>query len=179
MKLFAAIRPPASTVRELTRLQRGVTGAKWSAPEKLHITLGFFGEVNAAQADVLKKELTKVAVPDIEIQLSGAGHFGENEPHAIWIGVASSPELTRLHEACCNAARAAGIKMETRPFMPHITLAYLKRTTDFGCVAAFENRLSVYAAAPFMADGFNLYSSWAVKDKPNIYRQEANYRITR
>ena len=43
--LFAAIRPPSGVIKAVSRLQKGVPGARWSGPEKLHITVGYFGEV--------------------------------------------------------------------------------------------------------------------------------------
>lgn len=177
MKLFAALKPTPDIITELTHLQRSVSNAKWSAPEKLHITLGYFGEVTFDQAETLDDELAKLSMPAFDVELFGVGHFGRSEPHAIWIGVKPSDALTRLHKHCRRAARYAHIKMEARPFLPHVTLAYLRRDPDVRDVVAFEKRNANFEAEPFMVDSFALYSSQSRKNGPNIYTQEATYPL--
>lgn len=177
MHLFAAIRPPDNIVRSLTRLQKGVSGAKWSAPEKLHITLGYFGDVDADRADSLDLELADLKMDGFEVELSGAGHFGRSEPHAIWVGVKPSAALSRLHKHCRRAAHYVKLDMDARPFMPHITLAYLKSDPNIDRVVAFEKRLADYEAGPFLVDQFHLYSSRQTKNKPNTYQIEASYPL--
>jgi len=84
MILFAAIKLPYHIAKDLTRFQKGVAGAKWSGAEKLHITLGYFGEVDDDRAEILDDQLASKAFSSFELSLKGAGHFGQAEPHAIW-----------------------------------------------------------------------------------------------
>lgn len=177
MHLFTAIRPPENIVRALTRLQKGVSGAKWSAPEKLHITLGYFGDVDADKADSLDLELEALKMDGFEVELSGAGHFGRSEPHANWIGVKPSDALTKLNKHCRRAARYVKIEMDARPFQPHITLAYLKPDPNIDRIIAFEKRLANFHAGPFFVDQFHLYSSLRSRNKPNTYQIEASYPL--
>jgi len=51
LKLFAAILLPEKIAQDVVREQKGVSGAKWVSEEKLHITLGFFGEVDLDQSE--------------------------------------------------------------------------------------------------------------------------------
>ncbi|MGB6317354.1 MAG: 2'-5' RNA ligase family protein, partial [Litorimonas sp.] len=83
MILFTAIRPPSGVIRAVSRLQKGVPGARWSAPEKLHITVGYFGEVSETLAEELDAELARRPLPSLELSLRGAGHFGRSEPHQL------------------------------------------------------------------------------------------------
>ena len=46
MRLFVAIPLPEDIGDGLSRICAGVPGAKWVAPENLHITLRFIGEVD-------------------------------------------------------------------------------------------------------------------------------------
>lgn len=177
MKLFAAIRPPEFVIRQLVRHQKGVSGAKWSDPEKLHITLGYFGEVDDEYAEILDTELARQHMTGFDVLLKGAGHFGSSEPHAIWVGVEPSSHLSALHRHCRRAARAAKIEMETRNYLPHITLAYLKRDPAIDRIVAFEKRLAEFQAGPFLVDEFFLYSSWQSKNGPNKYKVEASYPL--
>lgn len=159
------------------REQKGVSGARWTDGEKLHITLGFFGEVDDDRAEMLDAELARLSLRSFEISLSGAGHFGRAEPHAIWVGVDAHPALTRLNEHCKTAARRAGIAMEKRKYTPHVTLAYLKPFSPIDRVIAFERRLADFELGPILADEFKLYSSHRKTRGPNLYREEASYPL--
>ena len=181
MILFAAIKLPPRLTQDIARVQRGVSGARWSAPEKLHITTGFFGEVDNDHAELLDYELARHPLPSFELELEGAGHFGHDEPHAIWLGVKDSPELARLHKHCKSAARRAGVTMEKRNYKPHVTLAYMNRSAylkEVGPVdriIAFEKRLARFNCKPFLVDEFFMFSSHRKAKGANIYRIEASY----
>lgn len=176
-RLFAAIKLPEFIVDELTDLQKGVPDAKWSDAEKFHITLGFFGDMDEAQAEVLDQYLADIRQSPFEISLSGAGHYGRAEPHSIWIGVNESSELSELARAVRKAARASGTQMDKREFRPHITLAYLRAFPDIQAVAAWEQCHSSYQSDPFWVNGFYLQSSWRRKSGANRYETEASYPL--
>lgn len=175
MKLFTALRLPPEIVRDITRVQRGVAGARWVAPEKLHITTGFYGDVSDDQAEALDFELAKKPIKSFEIQLEGAGHFGHESPHAIWLGVKESAPLLALHERCKNAARRAGIIMERRNYRPHVTLAYLGVHPAIDRVIAFERRAGRFNTKPLLMDHMVMLSSWQKARGMNEYREEAAY----
>ncbi len=177
MRLFAAIKPPEPIIGKLGRLQKAVSGARWSPPEKLHITVGFFGDVDDDHAEILDMELARYKCAGFDLSLSGVGHFGEKTPHAIWAGLAPSPPLLDLHKHCRRAARAAKINMETRVFRPHITLAYLKPTAPLSRIIAFEKNGAGFQTPPFLVDRFYLLSSHRKKTGPNAYREEACYPL--
>lgn len=177
IKLFAAIALPPDIVSRLTKLQRGVAGARWVAPEKLHITVGYFGTVDDEQAEMLDVELARPVSGSFEVTLRGAGHFGNKEPHAIWMGVEDNPALTLLHKHCKKAARRAGITMEKRHYRPHVTMAYLKPEPRIDRVVNFEFRLAEFTLGPFLVDQFSLFSSHENKRGANTYVQQATYPL--
>ena len=51
MRLFVALSLPETVQDRLSDLCQGVPSAKWVAPENLHLTLRFIGEVDHAEAD--------------------------------------------------------------------------------------------------------------------------------
>ena len=175
MILFSALQLPDKLVRDIVRVQRGVAGARWVEPEKLHITTGYYGDLSHDQAEVLDDELAKIRVSAFDLQLEGAGHFGGLEPRALWLGVKSSPPLAALHEKCRAAARRAGVTMEKRKYMPHVTLAYLREFPPIDRVIAFEKRLSRFNTAPFIIDQMVMMSSLPRPKGQNLYREEATY----
>lgn len=177
MILFAAIRPPSGVIKAVSRLQKGVPGARWSAPEKLHITVGYFGEVSETLAEELDEELARRPLPSMELVLKGASHFGRAEPHQIHLRVDANAALTQLHRQCKRVARELNIPMERREYRPHLTLAYLKPFPDLEKLATFEQRHARTEIGPFLVDQFGLYSSWKTKRGPNRYELEATYPL--
>jgi RNA 2',3'-cyclic 3'-phosphodiesterase len=61
-------------------------------------------------------------------QLSRLGIFGpERQPRVIWMGIDKDlGVLLRLYSALHLALEQHGFVVEERPFVPHLTLAYLK-----------------------------------------------------
>ncbi len=176
-RLFAAVKLPEPIVEELTGFQKGVPDAKWSNPEKFHITLGFFGDMNEEQAEVLDQYLADIRQSPFELSLSGTGHYGRAEPHSIWVGVTENPDLNALARSVRKAARGCGIQMDKREFRPHVTLAYLRAYPDIQAVAVWEQRHSAYKSDSFWVNGFYLQSSWRRKSGANRYETEATYRL--
>lgn len=177
MILFAAIRPPTGVIRAVSRMQKGVPGARWSPAEKLHITVGYFGEVSEPLAEELDEELARRPLPSMELMLKGAGHFGRAEPHQVHLVVEENAALTKAHNHCKRVARTLNIPMEKRDFRPHLTLAYLKPFPDVEKIAEFERKHAGTEIGPFLVDQIGLYSSWKTKNGPNRYDLEATYPL--
>ena len=176
IRLFAALGVPPEIGLALQVRQTGIDGARWRTPESLHVTLRFFGEIRQDLARDLDAELMGVGGRPFEIQLQGAGSFGDHaDIHAVWAGVAESVELRRLAEACETAARRAGLKPEKRNYRPHVTLAYLHRA-DPGEVAAWIQGNNLLKSPPITVDRFGLYSSTLGREGSH-YRLEAEYPL--
>ena len=176
IRLFAALAIPPEIGRALQARQAGIEGARWRPLESLHVTLRFFGEIREDIARDLDAELTTVTGRPFEIQLEGAGSFGEGaDIHAVWAGVAGNGELRRLAEACETAARRAGLKPERRRYRPHVTLAYL-RHADPGEVAAWIQANNLLKSPTIPVESFALYSS-ILGNEGSHYRVEAEYRL--
>ena len=177
IRLFAAVAPPMEIADGLVRRQTGVDGARWNPPESLHVTLRFFGDVREDIARDLDGELAAIGGRPFEIALQGVGAFGEGrDVHVLWAGLTECPELKRLAKACEAAARRAGLKAETRPYRPHLTLAYLRGAppAELGAWVQANNLLKSPA---FTVAAFGLYSSHQGKGGAH-YRLEADYPLT-
>lgn len=176
IRLFAAVALPREIASALTRRQAGVDGARWRPAESLHVTLRFFGDIAENVARDLDAELAGIGGGPFEIELAGAGVFGDGrEVHAIWAGVAESAPLSRLARACETAARRAGLKPEGRAYRPHVTLAYL-RGADPAEVGAWVQANNLLKSPPIPVESFGLFSSHSTKEG-SIYRLEAEYPL--
>jgi 2'-5' RNA ligase len=176
IRLFAAVPIPQEIGEGLVRRQQGIPRAKWRTTEQMHITLRFFGDVPESTAADIDGELSAVSGPPMELNLEGAGAFGEGHTmRALWAGVCDSPELRRLAGRCEAAARRAGLKPEPRAYKPHVTLAYLKRA-DPGRVGAWIQGHNLLRSPGFRVDRFGLYSSWSLATG-NSYELEREYPL--
>lgn len=179
LRLFAALEMPHEVAARLTALQKGVPGAAWRPRENLHLTLRFFGEMAEDVARDLDAELEVAAArrAPFEVALKGAGVFGKEDPHTLFIGVADNGPLRALAADLERAARRVGLKPETRKYTPHVTLAYLRGGVDLGRIRSFEQRCALFETPPWPADRFHLYSSWLRRGETSLYRVEAEYPL--
>lgn len=175
IRLFAALPVPPDISQQLTALQKGVTGASWRPVANFHITLRFFGDVSHELAMELDQEIANIPVAAFQISLAGCGSFGKREPRSLWAKVEVNESLTKLAGACERAARRLRLPAEKKPYRPHITLAYCHGTHPEDA-AKFEHTNIGFAAGPWTADRFHLYSSHLGKG-PSRYVAEADYPI--
>ena len=126
-RLFVGIDLPHEIRARLHALQGGIQGARWVAPENLHLTLRFIGEVDNAQAYEIYHALDRVEATPFELRLGDAGAFGSaSRARTLWAGVASSPSLAVLKSRVDSALAGIGLGPDERRFSPHITLARLR-----------------------------------------------------
>jgi RNA 2',3'-cyclic 3'-phosphodiesterase len=177
LRLFAALPIPDLVADAMTRTQTKLEGAKWSPQENLHITLRFIGDVDERKCEDIDSELGQIRMGGFEVSLAGAGHFGGQKPHALYLGVADNANLTRLNKDCERACRRAGLGPDPRAYTPHATVAYLPRHQAIEPVMAFEARNALVASPAWIADRFYLYSSATSGSGPSRYRIEAEYPL--
>ena len=176
IRLFAALKIPDDIGEALMRRQAGVEGARWRPLEALHVTLRFFGEIREDVARDLDAELSAIHGRSFEVELTGAGAFGDGpDIHTLWAGVGASEPLRRLAKACETAARRSGLKAESRHYRPHVTLAYL-RHPDPAEVAAWIQANNLLRSPPIRIERFGLYSSFLGSEQAH-YRLEAEYPL--
>ena len=158
-RLFVAIELPESVRSTLTEMDRRVSGAKWTRPEQLHLTLNFIGEVTDATMEDVKTILAEVRGSPLTLRFGPSGTFGSKaSPRVIWIGVEHEPALMKAQAAIEEALASIGIQPEARAYTPHITLARLKKA-DPAEVAAHVHALDALELPPVAVDRFVLFKS--------------------
>lgn len=178
LRVFAALPVPDDLADFAESAMDQTPGANWRPRENLHVTLAFFGELDEPTIIDLDHELAAISCPPFNWRLKGAGRFGGGDPSALWLGVEAGPELAELARLCRKAAQRAGVPLERRNWLPHLTLAYLDRNVDPVRVQRFEQRCSLLESPPARAEIFHLYSSRPRKPgRPNHYEIEADYPL--
>ena len=177
VRLFVAIDLPAAVKHRLGDLCAGLPGARWVAPEQLHLTLRFIGEVdNEIFADVAEA-LATASVAPFPLRLSGVGHFPpRGAPKVLWAGVEDGESAARLHRIIEARLRDLGLPPDGRRFSPHVTFARLK-ATPIGRVRDFLAINGPFATEGFPVSEFHLYSS-RLGSGGAIHRIEASYALT-
>ena len=177
MRLFVALDLPAAIVAALSRIEippgRGVRVIR---PEQMHITLHFIGDANV---DAVQQALESVDCSPCRLRISGVGQFGIREGRRIlWAGVSSTKELLELHAACGSALASIGIRIESRRFAPHVTLARLKPPARKTTVDQFLRSGDGREFGEFTAERFTLYDS-VMKEDGARYEAIAGYPLGR
>ena len=124
----------AALLRQVRRLREIAPRVKWVAPENLHLTLKFLGELPANDLQPVftaVQEVVTAAEPFV-VDLESLGCFpNERFPRVVWAGCGSGAEALvglarRLEDACA----ALGYDREKRPFSPHLTLGRVRDPQD-------------------------------------------------
>jgi RNA 2',3'-cyclic 3'-phosphodiesterase len=177
LRLFAALPMPDHICDVVAQAQRGLDGAKWSPRENMHVTLRFIGDVDEPKAEDIDAELGEISLAGFEMALAGAGFFGNDEPHAMWLGLAPNPHLLTLQKACERACRRAGLEASARAYTPHATVCYLPRHQALEPVMAYQQRHALFSSPTWIADRFYLYSSRTNGPGPSRFTIEAEYPL--
>ena len=157
-RLFTALEIPRDAALSLSLLRGGLPGARWIDVENYHITLRFIGDVEARVADEIAHALDRVRRSAFSLTLSGVGAFGSRKPHAVWAGVAPSPDLNVLQADIERICKRIGIPPDPRKFTPHVTLARLRNSSPQD-VAHYLSGRGNFSTLPFRVGRFVLMSS--------------------
>lgn len=106
-------------------------------PENWHVTLRFLGKVTDVVMDRVLAHLDQhCTVEPFSVRFGGMGAFPRPRRATVaWLAT-EAPELAELAAACEEAAVAAGLMPEERPFHPHLTLARIRPPEDLSDLVA-------------------------------------------
>ena len=137
MRLFIAVNLPGEMRKKIwdsaAPLREQGDAIRWVAPEGMHLTLKFLGEipVDRAESVGLSLEAAVIGVHQFCLPLGGFGAFpNSRRPKVIWVGCESPSNLQLLYRQVEDQMGADGFPNETRAFHPHLTLGRLRRNAD-------------------------------------------------
>ena len=175
-RLFVGIPLPDDIRRRLAGLQTGVAGARWVAPENLHVTLRFMGDVDGTMARNIDTALSAIRVPAFELSLDQVGCFGSGRKvRILWAAAERNHSLVHLRDKIESAVVRTGFEPEHRKFSPHITLARVKKASP-SQIGAFMETSNPFAAGPFPVTAFTLFESFLRSDGAH-YQPLADYSL--
>ena len=123
-RLFFALWPDATVAKRLhaaARKAHATCGGRLMRLDTLHITLAFLGDVAADRFVEVEAAAVGMALAPFVLELDRHGYWRHNR--ILWAGGAALPAgLNRLAGGLADNLRAAGFRLEARPFAAHATL---------------------------------------------------------
>lgn len=157
-RLFVALDPPDTMADALLAIMGGITGARWQRRDQLHLTLDFMGDVDRQRISDLVDHLARVRHAPIALRCAGLGHFARSgSPIALWAAAEPADSLAQLAAKTRRAVAAAGVTSQAMPFVPHITIARLNRSSR--PIADFLKSHAGFACGGPAVCAFGLYAS--------------------
>jgi 2'-5' RNA ligase len=126
MRLFVALDIDPEIRRRISefrdKMRPYAPDVRWVGPDSFHITLQFIGETS--KLGEIRTALLQVRQSVVPLTFRGTGFFpNAKSPRVFWVGVESDERLQSLAAAVGDALRHFGLKEETAPYKPHLTLA--------------------------------------------------------
>jgi 2'-5' RNA ligase len=177
-RLFVAIDLPESSKQFLVDLDPKIRGVRWTEAAEMHLTLAFFGDVPEDVDLALREKLSAIEFGVFFLPITGAGTFPpKGPPKIIWIGVGRGhPHLFQVHKRVQEAALAAGLETELRPWHPHITLARCQDVAPQSIRKFLQSTVDLDAGM-IRVEAFHLYSSKLTPAGP-IHTREFTVRCS-
>lgn len=140
IRAFIAIELPHTWQTALADLQaawqqqdRQIAGqVRWVAPENVHLTLKFLGDVSTSKIATLQTTLRAICQTQTPFQLTMGlpGVFpNPSRPRVLWVGLTGDlPRLQHLAQAIEKGLIPLQFAPEHREFSPHLTLGRVRDT---------------------------------------------------
>lgn len=157
-RLFTGLEIPPDVGQSLSMLRGGLPGARWISPENYHVTLRFIGDIDGACANEIASALFRINRRPFEATLQGLASFGGKKPRAIVALLAQCRPLMELQAELERLIRRVGLEPEGRKFIPHVTLARLRDSSNRD-VADYLSVRGYFPPQRFLASRFVLFSS--------------------
>ena len=155
----------AAALEVQARLREQVPALRFTAPDNLHLTLKFLGELQEARCEDVAARLARIRCDGFGVRLGEAGCF---VPRIVWVALRGADAL----QAQVDAALSEDFTSEHR-FMGHITIA---RTHRIPPQVRHAVEALVVPALEIRVRSFSLQESHLSPAGPR-YQTRAQYRL--
>ena len=130
IRSFLAIELPDQILNKIGEVQKDLKSSRadvrWVSPEKIHLTLKFFGNIEEAMIDSIINAIEGPVhkTPPFSLLARGMGAFPHlKNPRVIWMGLVDPKGvLAPFQKEVELKLREIGFEPENRAFQPHLTL---------------------------------------------------------
>jgi len=138
IRSFIAIELPEDLKEGLLRLQNEIKlnsqlRVKWVNPNSIHLTLKFLGNVSFGKLNSITQAITEASqnISPFTLEVKELGVFPNiQRVQVVWVGIDGELDnLKLLQQNLENGLSKLGFVRESRPFVPHLTLARVGNQT--------------------------------------------------
>jgi 2'-5' RNA ligase len=130
IRSFLAIEIPRAIQEKIEEVQKDLRSSyadvRWVNPEKIHLTLKFFGSIEEPKIEPITQSIAGMIrnISPFSLKVRGVGAFPNlKNPRVIWMGLVDGKEvLTYLQKQLEVELEKIGFEPEGRAFHPHLTL---------------------------------------------------------
>jgi 2'-5' RNA ligase len=171
LRSFIAVKLPGeiqnAVARSIAPLQKNLPKplVRWVAPDNVHLTLKFLGDVSPTNLKLLAESL-KVEAGNHEIfsiPVGGLGAFPTaRRARVLWIGLEAPTALIALMRGVEAVAVNLGYPAEERPFSPHLTIGRVGQNisaTDLQRISTALGELNVGSLGLVQVDAVHIFKS--------------------
>ena len=193
MRLFVALDLPDDVRRgigeAIERLRPVCCGARWMRTENMHVTVKFIGHVpddHTQRIAGMRAALAGVhSEQPVEMRFRGMGFFpNEHWPRVLWCGIEASLNLAGLAAEMNRALEPLDVPIESRAYVPHLTLARLDAAEGARSSAEYKNlareaeKLKNFDFGAARESEFHLFES-ILKRSGAEYKKLESYRFVK
>lgn len=152
---------------------------KWTSIDNIHITLAFLGDTQESLINDISIMLAEKCGGNgkFGMTLKGCGLFRSlNDPRIIWTGVEPSERLRQLNISIMGGLKLLNIKMDDRPFNPHLTLGRIKHLNDTALMESFIEQFQNTEIQKVPVSEVILYESILLQSGP-VYKPLAKFNL--
>ncbi len=148
---------------------------RWVAPDNLHWTLQFLGEVTDEDLYPVCREVTRAAQAQAAFELASLGVSAfpsVMKPRTIWLGAGEGSEpLCQLQDAIEERMAKLGFRPERQRYTPHLTIGRVQQGSHAG------SRLSEQLAELSDFDGGNMEVDEVLIFGSELAREGPTYHV--
>jgi len=127
IRLFIAV-PVCDHLKEGVRLlPRKELEGRWQHIDDLHITIRFLGDLPETRLEEITQALARVHRPAFNIEARNLGLFHKKRQTILYAAIQSTRKLEALCSVVTDVLEPLGFDFGMRPYVPHVTLARLKK----------------------------------------------------
>jgi RNA 2',3'-cyclic 3'-phosphodiesterase len=165
-RIFIALKVNAENelLKMISSLKEGLRNdsVNWTHIDNIHITLAFLGDTHESMINEIYPVLSKKCsgFGSFQLILRGCGIFRSlSDPRIIWTGIGSSEKLTGLNTSIISGLKEINIKLEDRPYNPHLTVGRVKHLNDIRILESLIVKYKNTELQKVNADEVILYES--------------------
>jgi len=130
MRIFIAIDVSDEVKGKVGKLQSELStgGLVFVKREAMHITLQFLGEKSAEEVEMVKKALSSIKFSRFRVSFVGLSYFSPDQIKVVFAKVEEGDgNLRGIYTKINNALLANGVGFPKENYVPHLTVARVKR----------------------------------------------------